>query len=288
MKKIVLIDGNSLLFKAFYATFYTGAWMKTSTGFPTNALYGFSNMMYNLLNQIEYSKLLVAFDTGKPTFRHTQFEDYKGTRGAAPEELKLQFPKVYELLDMMGIKWYAQEGIEADDIIGTLAREYDAKGYEVAIYTSDKDLLQLATDNITVCLTKKGISEIDYMTPDAIKEKFGLDPIRIIDLKGLMGDASDNIPGVKGVGEKTAVKLLSEYESLENVYENLDKLKGALLTKLTSDKDNAFLSKELATIKIDCDVNLCDDDLCFTGIDMDGFKEFLEEYEMTSLLRRLG
>lgn len=288
MKKIVLIDGNSLLFKAFYATFYTGSWMKTSEGFPTNALYGFSNMMYNLLNKIEYTKLLVAFDTGKPTFRHIQYDSYKGTRGAAPEELKLQFPKIYDLLDMMGIKWYAQEGIEADDIIGTLAMEYQEKGYEVGIYTSDKDLLQLVTDNITVNLTKKGISELEVMTPDAVKEKFGLEPIRIIDLKGLMGDASDNIPGVKGVGEKTAVKLLKEYESLENVYENLDKQKGALLTKLTNDRDNAFLSKELATIKLDCEVPLEDKELIFNEIDMDGFKEFLAEYEMTSILKRLG
>ncbi|MDF9823738.1 DNA polymerase-1 [Breznakia sp. PF5-3] len=279
---ILLIDGNSMLFRAYYATLYSGARMSTSNGISTNAVYGFVNMINKAIKKIDPNYVMVAWDSGKPTFRHEQFSDYKGTRKELDPELKVQFPIVREFLDAYGIFRYEEEGIEADDIIGTLAKRY--KDHKVYILSSDNDLLQLIDNTTEVLLMKKGISEMQTMNEEALLETKHVKPWQIIEMKGLMGDASDNIPGVKGVGEKTALKLLHEYESVEGVYEHIDDLKGKLKEKLIDGKDMAFLSKDLATIKIDCDVPVKLEDFEYEE-NVEALNTFYSKYEMNSLVR---
>jgi len=221
MEKVVLIDGNNLMFRSYYATAYSGSIMKNSKGFPTNALYGFANMINKILNEEKPKYVLVAFDKGK-TFRHDNYHEYKAGRIETPTELKQQFSVAKEMLDAMGIKWFEIDGYEADDIIGTFSSLVtNSSDFEGLIISSDRDLLQLINDKITVKLLKTK----DYIMMDksTFIETYGIEPIRIIDLKGLQGDSSDNIPGVKGIGEKTALKLLQEYGSIENMYVNLIK-----------------------------------------------------------------
>lgn len=283
-KDILLIDGNSMLFRAYHATAYRGNFMSTSNGVPTNAVFGFANMINKAIALLDPEHVLVAWDTGKPTFRHESFEDYKGTRKEVDEELKVQFPMAREFLDAYSIFRYEEEGIEADDIIGSLAKRYPE--HQVHILSSDKDLLQLIDDTTDVLLMKKGITDMQIMNEEALYEMMQLKPLQVIDFKGLSGDASDNIPGVKGVGEKTATKLLSDYGSVEGVYEHIDEIKGKLKEKLENDREMAFVSKRLATIKTDCEFSFDLDDFLFSP-DYDKLNDFYHKYEMNSLASKI-
>ena len=246
MNKLVLIDGNSLSFRAFYAL----PLLSNKAGIHTNAILGFAKLLEKIIREEQPTHFLVAFDAGKTTFRHSKYSEYKGGRQKTPPELSEQFPYIRQLLDAYHIKHYELENYEADDIIGTLGKEADQNDFETIIVTGDRDLTQLATQNVTIYYTKKGVTDVDHYTPEFIAEKYnGLKPIQIIDMKGLMGDSSDNIPGVAGVGEKTAIKLLNQFDSVEGVYENIDKVSGKKLKeKLELSHEDALMSKELATI----------------------------------------
>lgn len=281
MKKLLLIDGNSMLFRAYYATVY-GRMMKTSNGIPTNAVYGFITMINKALGMIQPDAVLVAWDSGKPTFRHETFTEYKGTRKQLDQELIVQFPIAREYLDAYGMKRYEYDGIEADDIIGSMAKQYP--DVEIHILSSDRDLLQLIDATTDVYLMKKGISEMEVMNEDKLKETLGITPSQIIDLKALMGDTADNIPGVKGVGEKTALKLLNDYETVDNVYAHLDEIKGKLKEKLEIDKEKAFLSKYLATIKVDAHIPLPIEEMSLEEPKPE-LHDFFVKYEMKSFAK---
>ena len=284
MKKISLVDGNNLLFRSYYATAYTGNMMKNSKGFPTNGLYGFINMMNRIIKEEDPQYILVAFDKGK-TFRHDKYEVYKAGRQAMPDELKLQFPVAKELLGAMGIKYFEIDNYEADDIIGTMSKIVDEEDEFIAtIVSSDKDLLQLISDEVTVKLLKS--NDHIMMTPEVFRETYKVDPIRMIDLKALMGDSSDNIPGVKGIGEKTAISLIEKYGSLENLYNNLDSVTGKTKEKLELDRENAFMSYDIATIFREVPIPFSLDDCKYEGIKRDELFKFLEELEMPSLIRK--
>lgn len=282
MEKLLLLDGNSMLFRAYYATVY-GRMMKTSNGIPTNAIFGFVTMFQKALAQIEPDGVMVAWDAGKPTFRHEMYPDYKGTRKELDQELIVQFPIAREFLDACGIRRYECEGIEADDIIGSFAKAHPQ--VHTTILTSDRDLLQLIDDTTDVLLMKKGISEMQRMDAAALEEAYGLRPAQIIDLKALMGDTADNIPGVRGIGEKTALKLLNCYHSVDNVYAHIDEIKGKLKEKLADGREAAQMSKELATIKVDAAIPFTLDDVAFHGIDPQ-VQAFYQKYEMKSFLQQ--
>ena len=285
MKKIILVDGNNLLFRSFYATAYQGVIMKNSKGFPTNALYGFINMMNKIIKEENPSYIMVAFDKGK-TFRHDKYDDYKAGRAAMPDELKLQFPEAKKVLDTMGIKHFEIDNYEADDIIGTLAKRVDEEDEFVAtIVSSDKDLLQLISDEVVVKLLKQ--NDHIMMTKEEFRNTYQVDPIRMIDLKALMGDSSDNIPGVKGIGEKTAISLISKYGSLDGVYENIDSISGKTKEKLENDKENAYRSFDLATIYREVPIEFSLEDCVYTGFKPEEFKKELEELEFYSLLKKI-
>ena len=284
MDKIILLDGNSLSYRAFYAM----PALKNKKGLYTNSVYGFTLMLERILEDTKPKYALVAFDKGKETFRHKSYEAYKGTRDKTPTELVEQFGYVRELIESYGIKYEEHFDYEADDIIGTYAKIAEKAGLEVIIVSGDKDLTQLASDNITVYYTKRGVTEIDYYTPEFINEKYGLTPQQIIDMKGLMGDKSDNIPGIPGVGEKTAIKLLTEYETVENVLENIDNISGKKLKeRLTEGKEDAILSKKLATIFTDVPVDNKIEDLTFKE-NREKKKELFEKLEFVSFLRKLS
>ena len=283
MKKIVLLDGNNLLFRSYYATAYSGSIMKNSKNFPTNALYGFVNMLNKIINEENPEYIMVAFDIGT-NFRKEFYQEYKEGRSAMPDELKVQFPKAKEILDAMGITHYELEPFEADDIIGTFARYCDdSSDCEGLIISSDKDLLQLISSKVSVKLLK--IKESIKYNPTSFLNDWGFEPIKMIDYKALAGDPSDNIPGVKGVGEKTAINLLSTYGSLDNIYNNIDNIKGALKTKLINDKDNAFLSQKLATIytKVPIDFDL--EKIKYRGAVEDKLNSIYTDLEFYSLLK---
>lgn len=286
MKKLMLIDGNSLIFRAYYATAYSGVVMSTSTGVPTNAVYALANMLRSIINNNKPDYCLVAFDTHKPTFRHQKYDNYKAGRKETPQELLTQFPIAKELLKLYGFNTYELEGYEADDIVGTMARIGSEAGLEVQIYSGDRDLLQLIDENTTVYLTKKGLSELLEMNPHTLYETYGVTPSQIPDLKGLMGDASDNIPGIPGVGEKTAVKLLQEFGTLENVL--LGEHKGKLKEKIENGKSLAIMSKDIATIFKNVPVEFALEDIVYKNINVSGLKEYYIKYEMRSLLSRLN
>ncbi len=280
-KKLMLIDGNSIAYRAFFAL----PLLHNEKGVYTNAVYGFTTMLMKVLEEEKPTHILVAFDAGKTTFRHETYKEYKGGRQKTPPELSEQFPFLRELLDAYGIKRYELENYEADDIIGTLAVEAENNGYEVKVISGDKDLTQLSTDHITVGITRKGIMDIENYTPEHIKEKYGLTPEQIIDMKGLMGDQSDNIPGVPGVGEKTAIKLLKEFGTLENLLGSIDKVSGPKLKeRLEEFKEQAAMSKELATIttKAPIDVNMSD--LIYEGYNSAVLRSLFQELEFNSLL----
>lgn len=283
MEKIILVDGNNLLFRSYYATAYNGNFMKNSKGFPTNALFGFTNMMNKIIEEEKPTYIMVAFDKGK-TFRHNKYDFYKQGRIETPNELKLQFPKAKELLNAMGIKYYEIDNYEADDIIGTFA-EYCNKdpNFIGTIISSDKDLLQLISNDIDIKLLKQK----DYLryNEDIFSKEYGIKPINIIDLKALMGDASDNIPGVKGIGEKTALKLLQEYKTLDGIYEHIDEIKGKTKEKLEQDKDNAYMSYEIATIYKEVPIAINIDELKYLG-STEKLNSLYEELEFYSFLKK--
>ena len=285
MKKVVLVDGNNLLFRSYYATAYQGNFMNNSKGFPTNALYGFINMINKIINDEKPSYMLVAFDKGK-TFRHEKYKDYKAGRIKMPEELGLQFPVAKELLGYMGIKSFEIENYEADDIIGTLSNMIDNKDeYEGLIVSSDKDLLQLITDKVIMKLLKP--KDHIMMTTKTFKEIYGLLPDKMIDIKALQGDSSDNIPGVKGIGEKTALKLLQDYGSLEGVYDNISNIKGAAATKLINGRESAFQSKELVTIYKEVPLGFDLEDTKLEKGNIELLKKKYEELEFYSFLKNM-
>ena len=284
MKKVVLVDGNNLMFRSYYATLYSGTVMTNKEGFPTNALYGFVNMMNKIINEESPEYIAVAFDIGK-TFRHEKYDYYKGKRDETPDDLKKQFPVAKKILSAMGIKYFETEGYEADDIIGTFSKKItELEEFVGVIISSDKDLLQLITDDVEVKLLKQK----DYirMNKEVFFNTYGLEPIKMIDLKSLMGDASDNIPGVKGIGEKTAIKLLQEYSSLDNLYENIDNIKGATQKKLIEDKDNAYMSYDIATIykEVPIDTNL--ENLKYTKEDTEELINIYNDLEFYSFLKK--
>ncbi len=282
MKRLLLVDGNSMIFRAYYATAY-GQKMTSSSGLPTNAVYGFINMLQKAIDEVNPEAVMVAFDAGKHTFRHELYPDYKGGRQETPEDLIPQFKLVRDMLDAMNIKWMERKDIEADDLIGTTATINNK--YETHILTSDRDMLQLIDDHTHVLLMRKGISEMADMTQDALEEELGINSNQIIDMKGLMGDKSDNIPGIAGVGEKTAIKLLQEYGSLENILEHTDELKGALQKKIIDGKELAILSKQLATIKRDVDLDFTIEELDYKP-DYKNLITFLQSLDMKSLSKK--
>ncbi len=285
MKKIVLVDGNNLIFRSYYATAYSGNTLKNSKGFPTNAIYGFLSMINKIIAEEKPAYMAVAFDIGK-NFRWEKYKDYKAGRMATPEELKMQMPVAKELLKAMGIMPLEKEMYEADDIIGTIAKMSESDpDFASLIVSSDKDLLQLITDETEMKLLKMK----DYVryNHDSFKKEWGIEPIRIIDLKAIAGDHSDNIPGVNGIGDKGALKLLTEYGSLEGVYNNIDKITGKTKEKLINDKENAFFSKELATIYKDVPLDISLDDLKIKEKDLVKIKEIYEDLEFYSLLSSL-
>lgn len=286
MKKIVLVDGNNLLFRSYYATAYTGNIMRNKEGFPTNGVYGFVNMINKIISEEKPEYMMVAFDIGK-TFRHEKYERYKDGRRETPDDLKVQFPVAKKILTAMGIKYLECAGYEADDIIGTISMwcEKDPE-YEALIVSSDKDLLQLISDETVVKLLKT--KDYVWMDKKTFNDTYGFDPIHMIDLKALMGDSSDNIPGVKGIGEKGAIKLVSEYKTIDNIYENIDKIKGATQIKLIDGKEDAYYSKDLVTIYREVPLDITFDDLLYKGENADELIDIYNDLGFYSLLRKIN
>ncbi|MDD3107571.1 MAG: DNA polymerase I, partial [Bacilli bacterium] len=286
-KKITLIDGNSLMFRSYYATAYTGNLMQTSKGQYTNALFGFSNMLTKLLEENnEY--VFVAFDAGKQTFRHQEYQEYKGTRAKLPDELREQIPLIKKYLDILKIKRLESLEYEADDLIATMATiQYD-NFKEIKIISGDKDLLQLVNGKIKVFLTRKGVGELEEFNSENFFEKMGFYPHQMVDYKGLVGDPSDNLPGIKGIGEKTAIKLLSDYQSIENIYQNISELKGKTKELFENGKEIAYQCKHLATLKKDISIDIDREELLVGQINIDELVSFFQEMEFTSLLKRIN
>jgi len=284
-KKLVLIDGNSIAYRAFFAL----PLLNNDKGIHTNAVYGFTMMLMKIIEDEKPTHVLVAFDAGKTTFRHKTFGDYKGGRQKTPPELSEQFPFIRELLDAYGISRYELENYEADDIIGTLSNVAEENGFEIKVISGDKDLTQLASVQTTVGITRKGITDIEVYTPEHIQEKYGLTPMQIIDMKGLMGDSSDNIPGVPGVGEKTAIKLLKEFSTLENLLGSIEQVNGKKLQeKLEEFSDQALMSKQLATIERKAPVEVNLENVAYEGFTREKLVSLFKELGFTSLLDKLG
>lgn len=284
MDRLYLIDGSSIAYRAFYAL----PLLTHSNGTPINAVYGFSLMLLKLLEEEKPTHILVAFDASAKTFRHTDYKEYKSTRMKTPSELSGQFPIIKELLDAFSISYYELENYEADDIIGTLSLKAERDSLHTRIVTGDKDLLQLVSDKVEALLTRKGITEVDIYTTRTIEDQYGLAPEQIIDLKGLMGDSSDNIPGIPGVGEKTALKLLKQYGSVEEVLDNVDHLSGKKLReRVRENADQARLSKKLATIYRDMTIDLSPADLKYDGFDKETLAKFFKQWEFKTLEKRV-
>ncbi|MBO5183124.1 MAG: DNA polymerase I [Bacilli bacterium] len=284
MKNLILVDGNNLLFRSYYATAYNGNFMKNSKGFPTNALFGFTNMINKIITEEKPTHIIVAFDKGK-TFRHEKYSEYKGGRGETPIELKQQFPVAKQMLTYMGITYYEIDNYEADDIIGTFAKFCEEDdNFTGTIISSDKDLLQLISKTVDIKLLKSK----DYIryNEKTFKEDYGIEPINVIDLKALMGDSSDNIPGVKGIGEKTALKLLGQYKTLDGIYENIENISKSTKTKLINDKKNAYMSYEIATIYKEVPLKINIEDLIYKGKDNEKLNKLYEDLEFYSFLKK--
>lgn len=279
---MLLLDGNSLAYRAFFAL----PLLTNESGIHTNAVYGFTMMLQKILDEENPTHMLVAFDAGKTTFRHSTFGEYKGGRQKTPPELSEQFPYLRKLLTAYQIPQYELEMYEADDIIGTLSKQSELAGDEVVIVSGDKDLTQLSSPTTTVYITRKGMTDIEKYTPEHIKEKYGLTPDQIIDMKGLMGDSSDNIPGVPGVGEKTAIKLLLEHETVDGVYQGLESVKGKLKEKLEANEEQAKMSKVLATIETNAPITIGFKDLQYEGPNMEEVLNIWQELSFKSLLEK--
>ncbi|MGB4171968.1 MAG: DNA polymerase, partial [bacterium] len=284
-KKLILIDGNSLVHRAFHAI----PPLTTGTGQHTNAVYGFTTMFLRLLEDERPDYLAVAFDKGKVTFRHGEFEDYKANRTETPDELRSQFPLVKELLEAYRVPIFEQEGYEADDLLGTLARKAEAEGFSVLIVSGDRDVLQLVSPRVTVLFTRRGISELEVMDAGAVEEYLGVPPEQVADYKGLVGDQSDNIPGVPGIGPKTATKLLKEFENLEEILSDLEGVRQkGVRSKLEEYCEQARLSKRLATIVCDIPLDVDWEELQRKEPDWDAVTSLFRELEFRSLLQRVA
>ena len=284
MKKVILVDGNNLLFRSYYATAYSGNMMNNSKGFPTNGLYGLVNMLNKIIKEEKPEYMLVAFDKGK-TFRHEKYKSYKEGRIKTPDDLLKQFEVAKKLVPLMGIKMYEIDNYEADDIIGTYSRLVsEDKNFDSLIVSSDKDLLQLINKENTVKLLKS--KDYIMMDEETFFKEYGITPDKMIDLKGLMGDSSDNIPGVKGIGEKTALKLLQDYGTIEGIYENIDSITGKTKEKLIEDKESAFMSKDIATIYKEVPLEYSLEDLKYTG-EKPGLIDLYKELEFYSFVKNV-
>jgi DNA polymerase I len=287
MKRLTLVDGNSIMFRAYYATAYPGAkLMQTSKGVYTNALFAFVGMFEKIITE-DANYALVAFDTKEKTKRHEAYEGYKAGRTKMPEELISQIEMIHEYIDLKGVKAYSKPGYEADDIIGTLAKRASKEGFHVDIYSSDKDLLQLVDEQITVHLLKKGMKEVATFNPQSLYDEYELSHHQMIDLKALMGDPSDNIPGVPGIGEKTAVKLLKTYHSLEEVLKHADEIKGKLGETIKQNEHLALLSKSLVTIEIDADIDQNVSDLAIKTSNENQIRSFFQDLELHVFVKKM-
>ena len=287
MKKIVLIDGNSLMFRAYFATSFTGNLMKTSKGLYTNAIYGFCNMINKVIKD-GYDYIFVAFDAGKQTFRHLAYDGYKEGRKKMDDEFRVQIPYIKKYLDILNITHYESLNYEADDLIASVSEMAKANNIDdILILSGDKDLLQLVSGNVHVSLTAKGISELDDYNEDNFFGKMGFYPYQIPDYKGLAGDKSDNLPGIEGIGDKGAKDLLLEYNSLENIISNIDNIKGKKKDVINEHKDMGLMCKKLATLKRDIALDFGLKDLEKRKENLDDLKEFYTELEFKSFLKRL-
>ncbi len=288
-KKLLLIDGNSVAFRAFYALYRQLESFKSPDGLHTNAIYAFKNMLDVLLKDVDPTHVLVAFDVGKVTFRTKMYGDYKGGRAKTPEELLEQMPYIQEMLHDLGIKTYELKDYEADDIIGTFATKGEENGFITTIVTGDRDLTQLASDKTTVEVTKSGVSQLEAYTPEHMKEVNGVTPTEFIDMKALMGDSSDNYPGVEGIGPKTASNLIQKYHTVENLYDHIDDLKASKRKeRLIRDKHNAILGKKLATIDRHSPVTIDIDDVKRQPIDYEKLRQFYEKMNFRKFLAELN
>ncbi|WP_128894716.1 DNA polymerase I [Longirhabdus pacifica] len=283
MQKLIIVDGNSIAYRAFFAL----PLLSNAKGIHTNAVYGFTTMLLKLIENEKPTHFMVAFDAGKITFRHEEYKEYKGKRQKTPPELSEQFPIIKKMLDAFSISQFELEGYEADDIIGTLTKVAEQQDMKVMVVTGDKDMLQLASENVEIALTRKGISEMEKYSPATIDDKYGLKPEQIIDLKGLMGDTSDNIPGVPGIGEKTGLKLLHQYDSITGIYEHIHELKGKMKEKLEQNKSQAEMSKQLATIFREVPMEQDWESLKYDGLDQQKVVEMFTELEFRSLLDQM-
>ena len=279
METLVIIDGNSLVNRAFYAL----PLLTNKDGEYSNAVYGFVNILVKCITEIKPEYICVAFDHSRHTFRTEMYAQYKGTRKEMPTELRGQMPLLKTLLNLMNITTFEMVDIEADDIIGTVAKH---SGVKNIILSGDRDVLQLIDENTEVWLTKKGITEVEKINANNIKETFGIGPSQIVDLKALMGDSSDNIPGVLGIGSVTATTLLKKYDTLDNIYKNINEISGKVQEKLIVGKDNAYLSYKLATINTNCDIDVNVKHFVYDFPFNASVKEFFEKYQFRSLLRR--
>ena len=286
MEELILIDGNSLLFKAFYATSYTGNYMVNRNGIPTNGVYGFARMVEKIIST-NPKYVIVAFDYGKKTFRNELLDTYKATRKETPQELVPQFALAREYLTAHNITWYEVEGYEGDDIIGTLVDFGEKNNLKVSVYTGDKDANQLISPQTTIYRTVKGVTELDIYNEQTLLDKYGLKPDQFRDFLGLMGDSSDNIPGIKGVGEKTALKLLHQYGTLEGLQEHQDEIKGKMGEKIRAGMEDALMSKKVATILRDIPIDVDLEKATYQGYDYETLKSFYEKYDMNSLIKSM-
>lgn len=286
MEELILIDGNSLLFKAFYATSYTGNYMVNRNGIPTNGVYGFARMVEKIIST-NPKYVIVAFDYGKKTFRNELLDTYKATRKETPQELVPQFALAREYLTAHNITWYEIEGYEGDDIIGTLVDFGEKNNLKVSVYTGDKDANQLISSQTTIYRTVKGVTELDIYNEQTLLDKYGLKPDQFRDFLGLMGDSSDNIPGIKGVGEKTALKLLHQYGTIEGLQEHQDEIKGRMGEKIRAGMEDALMSKKVATILRDIPIDVDLEKATYRGYDYETLKSFYEKYDMNSLIKSM-
>lgn len=286
MEELILIDGNSLLFKAFYATSYTGNYMVNRNGIPTNGVYGFARMVEKIIST-NPKYVIVAFDYGKKTFRNELLDTYKATRKETPQELVPQFALAREYLTAHNITWYEVEGYEGDDIIGTLVDFGEKNNLKVSVYTGDKDANQLISPQTTIYRTVKGVTDIDIYNEQTLLDKYGLKPDQFRDFLGLMGDSSDNIPGIKGVGEKTALKLLHQYGTIEGLQEHQDEIKGKMGEKIRAGMEDALMSKKVATILRDIPIDVDLEKATYQGYDYETLKSFYEKYDMNSLIKSM-
>ena len=290
MKRIIIIDGNSLLFRAYYATAFPGAKiMRSQDGTPTNAIFAFSNMMNKILGELkEGESLFVAFDAGKHNFRHDALETYKANRKPAPEDLVVQFPIVRDFLRALNVYQFEEVGFEGDDIAGTVAKLAEKEGYHVNLYTSDRDFLQLVTDECNVNIIRKGLSDVVIMTPELVQETYGFAPLQIIDYKGLRGDSSDNLPGIPGIGEKTAVKLIQDYGSFDNIIANVDNIKGKVGDNIREHQEIGRISRDLAIIQTNIELPFAVSDTVYEGYDFQKLNEFCQKYGLKQFINKVS